>query len=458
MHTRIYDFLESNNSFFEGQYGFRPRRSCEHALLDTTNHLLSSLSRKQISLLLMIDFSKAFDMVDHNILLDKLNHYGIRGTAYNWMKSYLSNRQQFVSVNGVDSSHKPIEYGVPQGSILGPLLFVIYINDIPEVCKLAKFILYADDANIVITANNVEDLHRQTQGLIDTLVEWVDCNMLALNIDKTKYMIFCRSKVVLNKPLLLLGTRIKKIEEAKFLGVIIDEKLTWSTHIKSVKSKMSRYIGVLCKIKSLLPLQARIQIYHCLIQSHLNYCSLVWGFSAKSNIDSLFTIQKKGMRAIAPGYINYFYKNGVKPGHTKPYFRNYSILTVHSIIALNALMLVEKCRNFSSSLPENVFKTITSDSPDTNSTLDSSENWLNTFNTNIYRTSVFFKGPLLSTRPEFNILNYQDMKYTTFSYKNRLKLRILDLQTSGLDDEWEPDNFLINNIPGLRASNRNTRV
>ena len=216
MHTRIYDFLESNNSFFEGQYGFRPRRSCEHALLDTTNHLLSSLSRKQISLLLMIDFSKAFDMVDHNILLDKLNHYGIRGTAYNWMKSYLSNRQQFVSVNGVDSSHKPIEYGVPQGSILGPLLFVIYINDIPEVCKLAKFILYADDANIVITANNVEDLHRQTQDLIDTLVKWVDCNMLALNIDKTKYMIFCRSKVVLNKPLLLLGTKIKQIKEAKF--------------------------------------------------------------------------------------------------------------------------------------------------------------------------------------------------------------------------------------------------
>ena len=252
------------------------------------------------------------------------------------MKSYLSSRKQFVSVNGADSSHQQIKYGVPQGSILGPLLFLIYINDIPGLCKFAKFILYADDANIIISASTVEEVHKLTQQLIDNLLKWVDSNGLALNIDKTKYMIFSRSKTDLAKPLLLLGKTIKRVDEAKFLGVIVDEGLKWSRHIKTVKTKMSRYIGVLCKIKAFLPIKARLQIYHCLIQSHINYCSLIWGFSAKSNIDAIFSVQKKGIRAIAPGYINYFYKDGTKPGGTKQYFREYGILTIHSIVTLNS--------------------------------------------------------------------------------------------------------------------------
>ena len=155
MHVRILKFLESNNSIYENQYGFRPGRSCEHALLNAQNSILDSLNKRKISLLLLIDFSKAFDMVDHEILLKKLENYGIRGIALDWLKSYLSDRKQFVSVNGTDSTEKLIRYGVPQGSVLGPLLFIIYINDIPNIAKLAKFILYADDANILISANTI---------------------------------------------------------------------------------------------------------------------------------------------------------------------------------------------------------------------------------------------------------------------------------------------------------------
>ena len=149
MYNRVISFLESNNSLFDMQYGFRSGRSCEQALLNAQNTLLDSLTKRQISLLLLIDFSKAFDMVDHSILLKKLDHYGIRGVALKWMESYLCNRQQFVTVNGSDSTMESIRYGVPQGSILGPLLFIIYINDIPEIAKFAQFILYADDANII---------------------------------------------------------------------------------------------------------------------------------------------------------------------------------------------------------------------------------------------------------------------------------------------------------------------
>ena len=150
--------------------------------------LLKSLNNRQVSILLLLDFSKAFDTVDHNILLAKLAHYGIRGPALKWLRSYLSDRKQYVSVNNSDSSMTKITYGVPQGSILGPLLFIIYINDIPEISTIEKFILYADDANIIVTANTIEEVYNQIVSLIDNLEDWVHCNGLTLNLKKTKYL------------------------------------------------------------------------------------------------------------------------------------------------------------------------------------------------------------------------------------------------------------------------------
>ena len=233
MHTRILDFLQQNNSLYESQYGFRPGRSCEHALLNAQNSILDSLNKRQISLLLLLDFSKAFDMVEHSILLKKLEHYGIRGLALNWLKSYLINREQFVSVNGSDSSTQTLKYGIPQGSILGPLLFIIYINDIPEIARFAKFILYADDANIIITANTIEEINTQLNELVQNLVKWVNCNGLALNLKKTHYMIFSRSTVDLPSPIFILDKLIERKQEARFLGVIVDEFLNWSKQLKN---------------------------------------------------------------------------------------------------------------------------------------------------------------------------------------------------------------------------------
>ena len=191
------------------------------------------------------------------------------------------------------SCMKDITYGVPQGSILGPLLFIIYINDIPEISPIAKFILYADDANIIVTADTVEEVYNQLLSLITNLVKWVRFNGLALNIKKTKYMIFSRSKVTLPGPLNISKIPIERKAKARFLGVIVDESLYWSSHVKTVLSKMSRYVGVLYKIKKLLPLKARLQVYHSFVQSHINFCSLVWGFSCKSNIEAIFCKQKK---------------------------------------------------------------------------------------------------------------------------------------------------------------------
>ena len=323
MHFRLMEFLNFNGVLHEMQYGFRPGRSCEHALLKAQQVLLDSLSRRQVSLLLLIDFSKAFDMVEHSVLLKKLEHYGIRGKALQWITSYLENRMQFVSIDGTDSKTRHMKYGVPQGSILGPLLFIIYINDIPNVSQIANFIMYADDANIIITGDDIAEVDVLLRELCKILLKWVDSNGLCLNLKKTKYMIFTRSRnIELPNILKIADSNIERITEGKFLGIIVDENLTWSRHIKTIKTKMARYIGLMYKLKKQLPEKVRIQIYHSFVQSHINYCALVWGFCAKSNIESLFRAQKKGMRAVVPGFINYKYRSdGTLPGHTNLHTR-----------------------------------------------------------------------------------------------------------------------------------------
>ena len=229
-------FFESNNTIYKGQYGFRPKHSCEHALLDAQNYLLHTLDKKEIALLLLIDFSKAFDMVDHDILLKKLYFYGVRGLAHDWLRSYLFDRSQYVFLNGKKSSTRKLEFGVPQGSILGPLLFVLYINDLPNIDKSIHFILYADDANIVVTGKTLEIIQKKIQKFIPQLLNWINSNALKLNIDKTKYMLFSNtSKYDIN--IEINDTKIKRVTQDKFLGVLIDEKLTWAAHKVAIAKK-----------------------------------------------------------------------------------------------------------------------------------------------------------------------------------------------------------------------------
>jgi exonuclease III len=456
MHRRLVDFMESNNSIFDMQYGFRSGRSCEHALLKAQSLLLNSLGKKEISLLLFIDFSKAFDMVDHNILLKKLEHYGIRGTALDWLKSYLNDREQFVTLNGKDSSKKPLKFGVPQGSILGPLLFIIYINDLPQISKYAKFIMYADDANIIITGKSVDEINEKFGQLSTSLLSWVDTNGLKLNLKKTNFMIFSRQKIVLPNGLHVASTKIERKTEARFLGIIMDEKLNFTHHINALKSKMSRYVGVMYRLKGLIPVSVMLQIYHSFIQSHINYCSLVWGFSAKSNIEALFARQKKGIRAVMPGFVNYFYKDGTTPAHTKPGFKKYRILTVHGVIVMNALILMQKVKHFPSTIPLSVSDTIDPNSPlaQTTPNHETCKDWLEACNNNYSRKSVFFKGPLLYVDENIANLNSTSTMFSINAYKTRVKRHILEQQCSGDDNDWLAENFLLYQISGLRKSNR----
>ena len=453
MHNRVMEFLNKNNLLFEMQYGFRPGRSCEHALLNAQNQILDSLSKKQISLLLLIDFSKAFDIVEHPILLHKLKHYGIRGIALKWFESYLSDRQQFVTINGADSSAQNMAYGVPQGSILGPLLFIIYINDLPNISEVSKFILYADDANILVNGSNVHEVMQKINKLCQDLVQWVDLNGLALNLKKTKFMIFARQRLDLSKVnLQLRNHEIERKTECRFLGVIVDDKLNWSYHIAAIRMKMAKYLGIMFKIKHRLPQNVRLQIFHSFVQSHLNYCPLVWGFSAKSHIESLFTKQKQGIRAVMSGYVNYWYKEGKLPARTKEAFKELNILTVHSIIALQTLMFMHKVSHFPKSLPTAICSTIPSNIPKFETTYDDCIEWSNKYNNIPFRSSIFCKGPMLSLCNNNAEITTPSTLSSLSLYKTYAKKMLLSQQSSGTDEDWPV--FLIYNIPGLRKSNR----
>ena len=456
MHNRVINFLDTYNILCENQYGFRPGRSCEHALLNAKDTILNSMSKKQVTLLLLIDFSKAFDLVDHSILLNKLEHYGIRGLALNWFKSYLKNRNQFVSIGTSESSAKQIIYGVPQGSILGPLLFIIYINDLPQISEIAKFIMYADDANIFLTGENINEVYDKLKILSDVLVKWVDNNGLALNLKKTNYMIFSRQRNLSFRDVVISGVTIERKTEARFLGVIIDNKLNWSQHISAMKMKMARYIGVMYKLKKYLPLEARLQIYHSFVQSHLNYCSLVWGFAAKSHIETLFVKQKMGLRAILPGFVNYWYKDGTPPASTKSGFYVHKILTVHSIIVKNALVFMHKLKNFPSLVPPSIKKTIPNSAPifnvaDPDSSL--TPQWSDEYGKHPYNNSVFYKGPLLAINRYSVAATSLPSLFNLNIYKRCIKSMLIDQQNEGIADEWP--NFMLYNIAGLRKSKRN---
>ena len=249
-HKRLYNFLIEHNILYENQFGFRKNNSTGFALAQITEMIKVSIDGK-FGCGIFVDLRKAFDTVNHKILLTKLNHYGIRNSMLKWFHSYLTDRKQFVSFNGKSSELLKNNCGVPQGSVLGPLLFLLYINDLPNISKILNFYLFADDTNIYYESNSLIELERTVNKELRKLYLWLNVNQLSLNIDKTNFIIFHP----FNKPskhnvaIKINKKAINEKESIKYLGVIIDSSLCWKHHIINLTNKISRAIGIMYKLR-----------------------------------------------------------------------------------------------------------------------------------------------------------------------------------------------------------------
>lgn len=297
IHSQILNYFNENNLFFKSQYGFRPKHSTEFATLELVDRLMKSMNSGDIPLSIFIDLSKAFDTLNHKILLTKLNYYGLSKKSLNLLCNYLHNRTQYVTFNGVESSYKKISTGVPQGSILGPLLFLIYINDIEHTSDFFSIISYADDTTLTCDINcKLENISTKINTELAKIHTWLTLNKLSLNILKTNFILFSqRNKVLPKIELELNGIALEQVNVFNFLGTTLDSNLSWKPHINKIACKISKVVGILSRLMSFIPNSVLLNIYNALIVPHLNYSILNWGFA---NTKRILILQKKAIRKI----------------------------------------------------------------------------------------------------------------------------------------------------------------
>ena len=304
--NQFYEYLDANKSLYEHQSGFRLLHSVATALLASTNDWYLNIDKGKYTGLIFIDLKKAFDTVDHKILLKKLKMYGVTGLEYDWFTSYLDNRKQFCRVDGTSSGVRGINCGVPQGSCLGPLLFLIYINDLPFSLQKCHVSMYADDTAISLSSKSIDDLQNDLNLDLLNLQDWLHANKLSLNVVKTQSLIIGSGpsiRMIENQPdappSFSIGDQdIEMITYTRYLGVQIDSKINWGKHIDTLKTKANRALGLIKYSKKYLPSDILNKMYRGIVEPHLSYCCSVWGCCSESKLDVLQKIQNRAARIV----------------------------------------------------------------------------------------------------------------------------------------------------------------
>lgn len=337
---KLIKFLTKNKIISRYQFGFVEGRSTEHAIFSFIDKLLRTLDKKQLSMGIFADLTKAFDCVDHKLLLEKLEQYGVRGITNHLFKSFLENRKQVTVIkhcvnNEISTILSDIgltQVGVPQGSILGPLLFIIFINDFPESISTGSAIMFADDTNILVTSPNKVTLEENTRQAITDMTRWFQNNKLVLNVNKSALINFTitnkgKQQSIENNKLDSGIGKLQPVHNIRFLGLIVDRNLTWNEHLDKICNKLSSLCFAVYTLKNICSYNTVLSYYFSNVHSIINYGIIFWGKS--SNWKKVFRLQKKIVRII---------NHKDARTHCRPLFKENKIMTLPSLYMYRSIL------------------------------------------------------------------------------------------------------------------------
>ena len=341
---QLRQYFRQNNLFYSAQYGFIPSRSTSHALLDLTSYVHDGVDDGSKVLGIFIDLAKAFDTLNFDVLLEKLERYGVCGTSLNWFKSYLTGRKQRVVLPcGTTSIDCEVETGVPQGSVLGPLLFIIYINDLPRSVPLLKVLLFADDTSALYRSKNEQELFSTMNSQLGLLERYFALNKLSLNVRKTRAMGFLpKGSHFHYHDLFLDGQPIQwccspgaSEKYFKFLGVLIDDKLTFQHHITRLYGKLCSASYAVASSAKVLPRQTSINVYRALYESNLMYCASTWAGTQSKFLKQILGHQTKVLKSLF---------SLPRASHVSPALKRNKILKTCDILSREQIMVVHSMK------------------------------------------------------------------------------------------------------------------
>ena len=470
IYTRLIKFFMANGILHEDQFGFRKGHSTTHALHKSVDIITNSRERGKHVLGIFIDLSKAFDTLDHQTLISKLENYGVRGTALTLLTSYLTERSQYVSFCKTSSDPLAIKYGVPQGSILGPLLFLLYINDITNCYKGddSEFVLYADDTNIFVIGPSHESTFLKANQILEQVSKFMKCNLLHINMSKCCYIHFkpthefdatcARVRPYANendksRSIFINGQKINKVRYTKFLGVVIDEKLSWEDHISYLIKKLRSISGALCRIRHSVPVELYKRIYESLFESHLAYGISVWGVALKNKAnDKLFITQKHCIRILFGNYEAYVNKlstcartrqygyqklgsNFYQKEHTKPLLNDLQLLTVQNLFKYQCISEIFKIMKFR--CPYQIYNSINISARDTSLTIILPEK---------NKTFLYIAAQIWNSIHKRIVKSDSGLETSVNLVKIRAKTLILECQAVEERDHWTDKNFQLTHV------------